>query len=65
MTALLSHAFANFFRPEGAVTYQPRAERRGVSRDASPWEWIIFMREALKGRDNSAFVPPLQGLAFY
>ena len=24
-------------RPEGAATYQPRAERSGVSRAAPPW----------------------------
>ena len=46
-TAPLSGVFAGIFRPEGAVTYQPRAERRGVSRGAPPWEEIICLRKAL------------------
>ena len=64
-TAPLSDVFVGIFRPEGASTYQPRAERRGVSRGASPWEVTSYERQALKGRDIPTLVSPLQGLAFY
>ena len=31
------------FAPLGAATYQPRAERSGVSRVAPPWDWFRYL----------------------
>ena len=39
--------------PNGAATYQPRAERSGVSHVASPWVINRQEGEALQGRNNS------------
>jgi hypothetical protein len=52
------------FRPEGASTNQPRAERSGDSRVAPPWVRIAGMVRALKGRNRSprSFCSALSGL---
>jgi hypothetical protein len=44
-------------RPEGSATYQPRAKRNGVSREASPWVPLHNAIQALKGRNKRCAGP--------
>ena len=48
--------YPRLFRPKGAITNQPRAERSGNSRGATPWVRYRFNAVALKGR-NKSFIP--------
>ena len=47
-----SSLYTRLFRPKGALTNQPRAERSGNGRGATPWVRYRFNAVALKGRNN-------------